>query len=397
MIPLLEKILSQMKMIHKPQKKFIQILFQAMLASHGKLNFRNLSRYSLVSEKTISRNYRKDFEFPELNKLLLKEMGFETQRNIAVFDPSFIKKSGKKTHGLGKFWNGSNSRAEKGLEIGCVGVVNIDTKDCLVVSANQTEPIANENGNRIDRYIEHISKSFPYFLNNTEHISVDGFFYIGRFVKAMINLGLHVVGRLRSDAQLLVLYSGPKNKRKGRPRKYIGKFDKNDINQYTDGVTLQDGTRLLGAIVYSKALEQTIKIASIYNASGNKRLATFFSTDLKLSVKDIYRFYRARYQIEFCFRDAKQHTGLLDCQSPDRRSLSFHFNASLSLLNLVKTKDYLKHNKKRSNTLSVVSYKHSFFNKSFIERFFPRSLFPQTLQKYDDTYRQALNYGVIQK
>jgi hypothetical protein len=32
-------------------------------------------------------------------------------------DASFVPKSGKHTYGLDRFWNGSHSRAEKGLEI----------------------------------------------------------------------------------------------------------------------------------------------------------------------------------------------------------------------------------------------------------------------------------------
>lgn len=201
MTPLLQRMLQQMKNIHKPQKKFIQMLFQAMLASHGKLNFRNISRYSSMSEKTIARNYRKDFDFQELNHSLLKEMNFDTQRNMAIFDPSFAKKSGKNTYGLGKFWNGSNSRAEQGLEIGCLSIVNIETKDCLVVSANQTEPVATEDSNRIDCYIDHIARSISYLPKNTRHIGVDGYFYIYRFVKAIVDLDLHVVGKVYNEPQ----------------------------------------------------------------------------------------------------------------------------------------------------------------------------------------------------
>jgi hypothetical protein len=61
-------------------------------------------------------------------------------------------------------------------------------------------------------------------------------------------------------------------------------------------------------------------------------------------------FYKARFQIEFIFRDAKQFTGLLDCQSCDADKLDFHFNASLTALNLAKA-DLL--NQHCSHELSV--------------------------------------------
>jgi len=40
-----------------------------------------------------------------------------------------------------------------------------------------------------------------------------------------------------------------------------------------------------------------------------------FSINLTQSVVEIYRFSRLRFQIEFIFFDAKQFTGLCDCQA----------------------------------------------------------------------------------
>jgi Transposase DDE domain len=66
------------------------------------------------------------------------------------------------------------------------------------------------------------------------------------------------------------------------------------------------------------------------------RYVLLFSTDVELAGEDIYRFYKAPFQIEFLFRDAKQWTGLCDCQARDQQALHFHFNASLSAVNLSK-------------------------------------------------------------
>lgn len=41
------------------------------------------------------------------------------------------------------------------------------------------------------------------------------------------------------------------------------------------------------------------------------------STDTAPEGKELYRLYRVRFQIEFSFRDAKQFTGLLNCQARD--------------------------------------------------------------------------------
>ncbi len=50
----------------------------------------------------------------------------------------------------------------------------------------------------------------------------------------------------------------------------------------------------------------------------------------------IVRYYRSRFQIEFLYRDAKQHTGLNDCQARSKNKLDFHFNAALTAVNLAK-------------------------------------------------------------
>jgi len=42
------------------------------------------------------------------------------------------------------------------------------------------------------------------------------------------------------------------------------------------------------------------------------RRVLLYSSDTELDPVRLFRFYRARFQIEFAFRDAKQHLGLQD-------------------------------------------------------------------------------------
>ena len=51
---------------------------------------------------------------------------------------------------------------------------------------------------------------------------------------------------------------------------------------------------------------------------------------------DVLDYYQTRFQVKFCFRDAKQFTGLTDCQSRDLNKLHIHLNASLTNVNLAK-------------------------------------------------------------
>ena len=71
-------------------------------------------------------------------------------------------------------------------------------------------------------------------------------------------------------------------------------------------------------------------------SNGKIKNALLFSTDIHLPPEQIVEYYQARFHIEFIFRDAKQFTGLSDCQARHLPRLDFHFNASLIALNLAK-------------------------------------------------------------
>ena len=85
---------------------------------------------------------------------------------------------------------------------------------------------------------------------------------------------------------------------------------------------------------YSKAMKRNIKAVVHYPEAGGHKI--YFSADLDMAAKDIIEYYRTRFQIEFCFRDSKQFTGLNDCQARDLRKLDFAFNASQASVNAAK-------------------------------------------------------------
>ena len=134
-----EKILNRFN-ISKPQRKFLLILFTAILTTRGKINFRNLSRYSDLSEKTYSRQFAKSFEFVAFNREVIQEGTGSASERIIVCDASFVSKSGKKTYGLDYFWNGCHSRTEKGLEVSSVAIVDVEKNTGFTLSVRQTQP-----------------------------------------------------------------------------------------------------------------------------------------------------------------------------------------------------------------------------------------------------------------
>ena len=83
---------------------------------------------------------------------------------------------------------------------------------------------------------------------------------------------------------------------------------------------------------------------------------------------DVFDIYRTRFQIEFCFRDGHQFTGLLDCQARDEKALDFAYNASLAAVNVTKVL-----RKQTGTPFSIGQIKSLMVNVHFIKRFFDLS------------------------
>lgn len=152
---LLKTALNAMSTVKKPQKTFIALLLSTLSVFQGKATFRNLSRYSDTSEKRFSRWFRRSFDFVLLNWLTLSD-SLSSSEWIAALDASFICKSGNKTEELGVFYNGCAGKAERGLEISLLSLINLTSNTAYALDARQT---IDENGNtRIDLYTDQVTE-----------------------------------------------------------------------------------------------------------------------------------------------------------------------------------------------------------------------------------------------
>ena len=99
-------------------------------------------------------------------------------------------------------------------------------------------------------------------------------------------------------------------------------------------------------------------------SDGREDRQVYFSTDDSMDGREVLDYYRTRFQLEFCFRDGKQHAGITNCQSTDFRKLDFHFNASLAAVNLAKAAC-----KRLGIAYSISSCKSFIHNAYMLERF----------------------------
>lgn len=367
-----------------------------------------------------------------LNAQLVKAAIPERVTQIGAMDCSFIAKSGKATYGLDWFYNGSANRSEKGLEISVIAVIDVEARRGYSLSVQQTpatnkasqakaqskgvswqtieqvqqvlqqlppKPATPARLTRIDYYLEHLKQTQPFLPQAVKYWAVDGFYSKQKFVEGVVALDLHLISKLRSDADMRYLYTG-EQKARGARRKHDGKVDLSQLNRLTVVEQVEAGLTLYTAVVWHVSLKRHIRIAYLVDTrkAGKTGTALLFSTDVELDAKLIVQYYQARFQIEFIFRDAKQFTGLCDAQTRNPQRLDFHFNASLTALNLAKYQEQLRQTQSGETAplpFSMASYKRFAFNDHLLERFICQLELDPTLIKSHPNYANLRSYGII--
>ena len=153
-----------------------------------------------------------------------------------------------------------------------------------------------------------------------------------------------------------------------RPGGLLGSYDfsvSRIVEKVLNGELFRKKNKEGGLRVYAKALKRYVSLV-VWCPMDRRtdKWQLYFSTDDSMNGREVLDYYRTRFQLEFCFRDGKQHAGITNCQSIDFRKLDFHFNASLAAVNLAKAAC-----KRLGITYSISSCKSFIHNAYMLERF----------------------------
>src|SRR5215813_10240929 len=309
LMTLVHDILKQMPGLSQPQRKFLATLFVTILVLRGRVNFRNLSRYCNYSERTIARQFREPFDWPDFHQRVLLMALDPHAELVSAHDASFIPKSGKQTFGLGHFFNGCASRAERGLEISTLAVVDVTRRCAFTLAAGQTPPgedatQAEPENTRVDFYTQQLRAHRHRLPPSITYHCVDGYYAKKKYIDAVVSLDLHAITKLRSDADCLFLYTGPHPKRRGARRKYAGKVNFQDLSHCEDLGTMEEAPHLplYTAVVWHKTLKRRLRLVVLLNRKdpAKPRFIVLGSTDPTLNGHKLIDLYAARFQIEVC-------------------------------------------------------------------------------------------------
>ncbi len=359
----LEYIFAKMTTIHNVQigawrRQFLVELFQVLLRMRGRVNFTNVARYSAFCEQTFRRHFQRAFRWVALNLTILRLRRHPKEALIGVFDCTFLPKSGTETWGIDHYFSSAAGRSKRGQEVSILGVVATESREAFGIDAAQTpaglssnnssEEYSSEEYSSVDFYIEQIQDLHgPLAEMGVSYWVGDGFYAKRKVFGAVTEMGGDLITRLRSDANLRYLYTGPhlytgpRKTAPGRPKLYDGKIDFDCPPQIER--RFEEVGRLAGrthveiwtTVANSPHFGRDLRIVLVRNPRTGRSLL-LCSTDTEQAAEEIVKYYRLRYQIEFVIRDAKQHTGLTHCQARSQEKIDFHLNMSVAGVNLLR-------------------------------------------------------------
>lgn len=399
---LISTIIQKMANLKSSRIKTVTEILMLFISMRGRMNFSQMGRQGEKCEKSYRLHFEKDFDWLDFNSMLVDQVC--SDERILGFDPSYIPKSGKQTPDLGYFYSGVASKYKKGLEIGNISVIDINQNTAYHLEAVQSpkskKEVIGQTKTLVDYYAELIIHRAASLEKISTVLAVDGYFAKNKFVTPICQeTNLEIICRLRDDANLKYLFTGIQKTGRGRKRKYDGKVDVKKIDKRRIKKEFSnEEIAIYSGLVFSVGLKRKVKLCYVefFNQEGEVEMyKIFFSTNEQRSGIEILSYYKARFQMEFNFRDGKQYTGLEQGQARSKKKLHFHFNASLTSVNIAKC---IVRNNVDVNTsipLSVGDLKIQLQNRNILYRIFSIYGFDHKLIKLNTEYQKILKFGTI--
>jgi putative transposase len=339
------------------------IICESILSLSGKVTMLPISRMSGLSYRTIQRFYGlKNINWLVIRLLLFKQFVYKPSHHyLLVGDETVEGKAGKSTHGINRFYSSIAQRAINSVSFLALSLVDVTTEKSWTIALQQlikkqkiieikpTKSSKTLNSNepkgkkgrpkgsknkikteskglsyeQLKGLIILVNGHFASFLPNLQcfFLVLDGFYGCSDYVLLAIANKLKLISKFKSNASLFLPFEGI-YQGKGRPKTKGNKVNLANLDKKNLIQTKQekDEPNIITHIYSLKAYTPTIKgkllniVVLIHENTETKRIAKniLFSSDLELTAQEIIKYYSLRFQIEFDFRDAKQHFGLAD-------------------------------------------------------------------------------------
>ena len=191
---------------------------------------------------------------------------------------------------------------------------------------------------RINELLTGLLKLVRVFVR-VKYLALDGHFGHHQAVLMGRENGLHLISKMRKDAALYEKYEGAYGGRGAKkkygtrlrfnlmPLKYLTKSERVGaiITNYYQGIFLhKEFGQAINVVMIKKLNLKTQKTGH----------AILFSSDAELGWEKLIDYYSLRFQIEFNFRDAKQHFGLEDFMTTTAKGVENAANLAFLMVNV---------------------------------------------------------------
>lgn len=156
-------------------------------------------------------------------------------------------------------------------------------------------------------------------------------------------------------------------------------------------------TTVYSTTVYFKSFKRDIKIACEFTVSEKGKVShkIYFSNDLQMEASEIIKYYPSRSQIEFLYRDGRQHTALERSQARSENKLHFHFNAALTSINIARVCHWLSVPKEQMADFSIADVKILYHRMLLVEIFIDMFAVNPNKLKNQDIVNELIYYDTI--
>lgn len=357
----------------------MSLIIYALLAMTGRVTMLGTSRWTDKggSYRTVQRFFQTSIPWAQVFWSFF-HTHLEQSETVYVLagDECVATKSGKQTHGLDRFFSSLFGKPVPGIALFALSLIDTEARRSYPVMAEQVvrteeekaaaqektqqrqtqkkkgqakrkpgRPKGSKNRNKADvcltpelLRIQEMIKQFLLLAGQAiplVYIALDGHFGNNNALQMVLPCGLHLVSKLRCDSALYFAYEGPDKR-----RKYGDKIDYANIPaDYLKETTTKDDIRtdIYQITALHKEFAQPLNVVIIVKTNlktGAWAHVILFSSDLGLAWEKVIDYYRLRFQIEFNFRDAKQHWGLEDFMNVKETPVTNAINLSLFMVNV---------------------------------------------------------------
>jgi hypothetical protein len=342
----------------------------AMLCIPNRATMLGLSRWTEKggSYRTVNRLYQASIDWLNVHWCLLETHVLSPGGEyILAGDEVVIRKAGKQTHGVGRFFSGLAQKVIPSLSFMALSIIAVETEHSYPLYVQQMMPSKKSEQPVVEKPkrprgrpkgSKNHAKAEPTLspilvllqgmltrislhiqLLKVKHIVLDGKFGNYPTTWMIHQQNLHLISKMRQDAALYLPYTGQAPSR-GPTRRAGDKLTYHTLPAHTLVSSAVDGDYRTDSYQFEAyhrdypAVLNVVVLVKTHLTTHKQGHVVLFSTDSALSAEKIVRYYRLRFQIEFNFRDAKQLWGLEDFMNVTEQGVTNAANLAFLMVNL---------------------------------------------------------------